>query len=197
MYWTSPRTPCSGPKSAPSVTPGAAHSRSARCRKRPSTLVGLTMAPTRSPRSARNCSASQTSSPVLTRLTRGSVPRPALGSTPGRAERAHRLLLRLERLEERGLLLLPPRPAVEVSQGPGDHHVLRLCPVKVREGLLGLRGLRRPLLDGGELELEPGVPIARADEVAKLLLGLAPVSGPLRQRRQAAVRIQVVAPEGD
>ena len=69
MYWTSPRTPCSGPNSAASVTPGAAQRKSARWRKRPSTLVGLTMAPTFNPRSARNCSASQTSSPVLTRIT--------------------------------------------------------------------------------------------------------------------------------
>src|SRR5262249_18295325 len=187
MYWTSPRTPCSGPKSAPSVTPGAAHSRSARCRKRPSTLVGLTTAPTRSPRSARNCSASQTSSPVLTRVTRSSVLRPAPHSTPGGAEGAHRLLLWLERLEERGLLLLPSGPAVEVGQRPGDHGVLGLCPVEVGEGLLGLCGLGGPLLDGGELQLQPGVSVAGADEVAKLPLGLTPVAGPLCQGCQPAV----------
>src|SRR5215470_3439569 len=150
MYWTSPRTPCSGPNSAASVTPGAAHSRSAMCRKRASTLVGLTMAPTRSPRSARNCSPSQTSSPVLTRMAPKRTPAADANGGPfdralvsGRAQGAHRLLRLLERLEQRRRLLLPSRATVEVGQGASHHRVLRLGLVEFGQGLLGLRELPR------------------------------------------------------
>src|SRR5690348_8102515 len=234
MYWTSPRTPCSGPKSAASVTPGAASRRSARCRNRASTLVGLTIAPTRSPCSARNCSPSHTSSPFLTRMS-PSVPRhvaspqarsPAPRATPaeppepgggswsgaaaprvqaharsrarrpgsaaGGVEGAHRLLLRLERLHQRGGLLLPPRAAVEVGQRTGDHRVLRLRLVEVGQRLLRQRHLPRLFLDARELELQSGVPVARADEPAELLLCLGPVTGPLRERREPPVCIDVV-----
>src|SRR5215831_18198723 len=196
MYWTSPRTPCSGPKSAASVTPGAAWRRSARCRNCASTLVGLTMAPTRSPRSARNCSASHTSSPVFTRMAR-SVPRPPPGSMTGGAESAHRLLLRLERLEKCGGLLRSPGAPVEVGERPGDDRVLGLRLVEVGEGSLRLRHLPRLLLHAAKLELETGVPVPRADEVRQLLLRLGPVAGPLGQRGESPVRVHVVAPERD
>src|SRR5262249_41912552 len=158
MYWTSPRTPCSGPNSAASVTPGAARRRSARCRKRPSTLVGLTIAPTRSPRSARNCSASHTSSPVRTRIPPQRTPA-GDASAAGGAQGAHRLLRRLERLEQRRRLLLPTGPVVEVGEGAGHHHVLRLGLVEVGQRLLGLRNLSRLLLHIRQLELHAGVSI--------------------------------------
>src|SRR5262249_45063541 len=66
MYWASARAPCSGANSALSRTPGAAASRSARCRSRESTLLGLTIAPIDRPRNALKSSATQRSSPVRT-----------------------------------------------------------------------------------------------------------------------------------
>src|SRR5512138_109497 len=66
MYWASPLTPCSGPKSAASSTPVAAASRSAAWRSRPSTAVGLQTSPTLRPRSARKRVATRTSSPERT-----------------------------------------------------------------------------------------------------------------------------------
>src|SRR5262245_30404781 len=99
------------------------------------------MAPTRSPRSARNCSASHTSSPVLTRMAPERTPSgggPRELSAAGGVQRAHRLLLRLERLEQRRRLLLPPGAPVEVGQCAGDDGVLRLSLVEIGQGLLGL-----------------------------------------------------------
>ena len=85
---TSPRTPCSGPKSAPSRTPGAADSRSAAWRRRASTAVGLQTRPTVRPRSGRKRSATRRSSPLSTagRRSRRAVARArTAGPFAGRA----------------------------------------------------------------------------------------------------------------
>src|SRR5574342_608661 len=82
MYWESPRTPCSGPKSRMSCTPGAARRRSAAWRSRRSTAVGLQTRPTRRPRSGAKRRSASTSSPGRT------GPPPGLG--PGRARAVRR-----------------------------------------------------------------------------------------------------------
>src|SRR5512138_659261 len=86
MYWASPRTPCSGPKRAASVTPRADASRSAAWRRRASTEVGLQIRPTRRPRSVRKPSAAATSRPDRT-LATARLPRRAEREREGEAAR--------------------------------------------------------------------------------------------------------------
>src|SRR5262245_40904012 len=88
MYWASPRTPCSGPKSAARRTRGAAWRRSAAWTSDRVTAVGLQTRPTVRPASGRKRRAARTSRP-------GTTPR-ALALREREAEREPaRLVLRV------------------------------------------------------------------------------------------------------
>src|SRR5215469_7038430 len=73
MYCAVPPIPCSGANKRLSLTPECAESRSTKWPSSRSTLVWLTIAPTLIPRSAEKPSDTQTSSPVRTMCSSGSI----------------------------------------------------------------------------------------------------------------------------
>src|SRR5512146_2899155 len=121
MYCASPRTPCSGPKSAASRTRGAAWSRSAAWTRVRVTAVGLQTSPTVRPAIGRNRRRARTSSPGRT------------GSAARERERERepaRLVLRV-----RGIAQVPVGAGAEVGVVDGVRHELH--PGRLAGGVHG------------------------------------------------------------
>src|SRR5512141_330109 len=135
MYCASPRTPCSGPKSAASRTRGAAWRRSAAWTSPRVTAVGLQTRPTVRPASGRKPRAARTSRPGTT------APPAPRRARPGAPARAPRRRLAPEREAERvaARLVLRVRRIAEVPVGAGAdvpvvHRVLEHLDERRRAG---------------------------------------------------------------
>ena len=136
MYCASPRTPCSGPKSAASRTPGAAWRRSAACTSLRVTAVGLQTSPTAPP-------GERPEAALREDLEARDDPAAARALAPEReAEReAARLVLRV-----RGIAEVPVGAGADVAVV--DRVLQHLDRVASPAGFTVTRTLRSPARDG-------------------------------------------------
>src|SRR5512145_1281641 len=157
MYWASPRTPCSGPNSAASLSPRAPWRRSAAWTSARVTAVGLHTRPTRFPASGRKRRSARTSSPGTTRASAAAVRE--------REREAARLFLRV-----RGIAQVPvgAGPDVGILEGVLED----LDRGRLARGRYGDADLEVP----GEVgQLGGARPVGAIDERLDRLLELADV----------------------